>query len=663
MRAKPSAFLSPGILLVLASCSASNPPDVGPPDVDPCAEPANAIVAENCLAGAPATEWDINGWGDPSIQGFGHDMSISSGETIRFKVLTDSDDYRLDVYRMGYYDGMGARLVDTVEPSAELPQEQPDCLTDPATRLYDCGNWAVSASWQAPADATSGIYFARLVREDPPPPGRWQNDRFRPTPQPPGSLNDPEWYRTKATMANALREPRASHIYFVVRDDDGGSEVLFQTSDMTWQAYNRYGGHSVYGRLNPERPRAHGGPPRAYKVSYNRPFETRDYRAVNLVFNSEYPMVRWLERNGYDVSYATGIDSHRRGEELLEHRLFLSVGHDEYWSGGQRRNVEAARAAGVNLAFFSGNEVYWKVRWEDSIDPEGVPFRTLVTYKETQDHAKIDPLADVWTGTFADGRAFNPEGPWPENALTGTLFSVNAWRNDPLIVPAEYARLRFWRDTEVADLARPRMGLRRRQRVPARRPVPTLGNHDRQCVGLLLSRVHMRFRDGDAPPGDVPARERSAGVRLRYGAVAVGPRCPPRHRDRRPTGACERARHSGWRRPARARPDHPAGDGEPVCRHGRPAGDAARRTGRRRGVHRLRSAHRRRRDADAWPNDPRDRTCRRDGHRRRRGRRRGSRSLVRRGHALAPGERAGDVELRVGAGRRTERKDRVARHR
>jgi hypothetical protein len=440
-------FFSPGVVFVLASCA----PDAEP-EVDPCGEPANAIVAENCLAGDPATEWDINGWGDPSIQGFGHDMSILPGETIRFKVLTDSDDYRLDIYRMGYYGGMGARRVDTVEPSAELPQDQPDCLTDPETRLFDCGDWAVSASWPAPADATSGIYFARLVREDPAPPGRWQNDRFRPTPQPEGSLNDPEWYRTKATMANALREPRASHIYFVVRDDDGGSDVLFQTSDMTWQAYNRYGGHSVYGRLNPERPRAHGGPPRAYKVSYNRPFETRDYRAVNLVFNSEYPMVRWLERNGYDVSYSTGIDSHRRGAELLEHRLFLSVGHDEYWSGTQRRNVEAARAAGVSLAFFSGNEVYWKVRWEDSIDPEGVPFRTLVTYKETQDHAKIDPLADVWTGTFADGRAFNPEGPWPENALTGTLFSVNAWRNDPLIVPAEYARLRFWRDTDVADL-------------------------------------------------------------------------------------------------------------------------------------------------------------------------------------------------------------------
>ena len=216
--------------------------------------------------------------------------------------------------------------------------------------------------------------------------------------------------------------------------------------------YNRYGGHGTYGELDPQHPRIHGGPTRAYKVSYNRPLETRHYRAVNTVFNAEYPCVRFLEANGYDVSYFTGLDSDRRGEEISRHRLFLSVGHDEYWSSGQRRNVEAARGAGVNLAFFSGNEAYWKTRWEPSIDGSGDANRTLVTYKETHAGAKIDPLADVWTGTWRDGRAFNPEGPQPENALTGTLFMVDAWRNDPLIVPAEYAGLRFWRNTEVARL-------------------------------------------------------------------------------------------------------------------------------------------------------------------------------------------------------------------
>ena len=128
--------------------------------------PDNKVVVENALPGDPPTEWDINGWGDPTIQGFGHDISINQGETIFLKIETDSDDYRIDIYRLGYYGGMGARRVDTIVPSADLPQTQPEGLRDPDTHLYDCGHWTVSASWRAPPDATSGIYFARLVRQD-----------------------------------------------------------------------------------------------------------------------------------------------------------------------------------------------------------------------------------------------------------------------------------------------------------------------------------------------------------------------------------------------------------------------------------------------------------------------------------------------------------------
>src|SRR5262245_7699028 len=415
-----------------------------------CANPANKVVAENCKPGNPSTEWDINGSGDPRIQGFATDISANAGDTIAFKISSDSPKYRIDIYRLGYYGGAGARLVATVRPSVPLPQTQPACLRDESVRLYDCGNWAVSASWAVPRDAMSGIYLARLVREDdtsaswrPDDAGRGRGgstDAPVPGPHAYGALG-------LGRLANALKEPRASHIYFVVRDDASRSEVLFQTSDTTWQAYNRAGITSTYGSFDPADPQE-----RAYKVSMNRPYVTRDYRAVNLVFNAEYPMVRWLESNGYDVSYTTGLDNDRRGDLIKNHKVFLSVGHDEYWSGAQRANVEAARDAGVHLAFFSGNDVFWKIRWEPSTDPSSAPYRTLVTYKETHANAKIDPLRDVWTGTWRDARAINPEGPKPENALKGTIFTVNAWRNDPLIVPAEYAKLRFWRNTEVAQL-------------------------------------------------------------------------------------------------------------------------------------------------------------------------------------------------------------------
>jgi hypothetical protein len=370
---------------------------------DACTPPVNPIACENSKPGTPATTWDVSGAGSAAIQGFATEMSVNAGETQRFKVSTTAASYRLDIYRMGYYGGAGARLIATVNPVGR--QTQPGCLSAPSTGLVDCGNWAVSASWAVPATAVSGIYFARLVRTD-------------------GTSG-------------------ASHIVFVVRDDAGHSGIVFQTSDTTWQAYNTYGGNSLYT----------GSPVgRAYKVSYNRPLTTRGNAPEDAVFNAEYPMVRFLEANGYDVSYISGIDTDRRGALLRNHRTFLSVGHDEYWSGPQRANVEAARDAGVNLAFFSGNEMFWKTRWEAGIDGSGTPYRTLVAYKETHANAIIDPSAE-WTGTWRDPRFSPPKnGGRPENAVTGTAFKVNAGTVS-LRVPAADGKLRLWRNTPVATQA------------------------------------------------------------------------------------------------------------------------------------------------------------------------------------------------------------------
>jgi hypothetical protein len=395
-------LLTPLLLAAVLMAMIAPPADAQGPG---CAAPTNEIVAENCRPGTPASVWDVSGSGDPEIQGFATDISVAQGQTVRFKIDSVTNQYRLDIYRLGWYGGAGARKIATVSPLNAAPQ-QPACLTDGATGLVDCGNWSQSAAWAVPAAAVSGIYFAHLVRED-------------------GGGGE-------------------SHVMFVVRDDDGASELLFQTSDTTWQAYNRYGGNSLYT----------GSPAgRAYKVSYNRPFTTRGYAPEDWVFNAEYPMVRWLERNGYDVSYTTGVDSQRRGAELFEHETFLSVGHDEYWSGGQRANVEAARAAGVNLAFFSGNEVFWKTRWEPSIDGSATANRTLVSYKETHANAKIDPQPGVWTGTWRDPRFSPPaDGGRPENSLTGTIFTVNCCAVD-LQVPSAEGKLRLWRHTSVATLA------------------------------------------------------------------------------------------------------------------------------------------------------------------------------------------------------------------
>lgn len=373
---------------------------------------ANSIVSENLLPGSPASEWDIGqGIGDPAIQGFATEISVDQGETISFKINdTAAAPYSIDIYRIGYYQGNGARKVATIPASQTLVQSQPAPIYDAAIGLLDAGNWSVSASWSVPEDAVSGVYIARLRRTD---------------------------------------NGDGSHIIFVVRDDDGASDLLFQTSDTTWQAYNRWGGSSFYaGPFNG----------RTYALSYNRPFDTRATTPKDWFFGPEYATVRWLEANGYDVSYTTGVDTARRGEEILEHNAFLSVGHDEYWSQEQRENVEAARDAGVNLAFFSGNEIYWKTRWQASDISASDDFRTLICYKETWDDAKIDPLPDVWTGTWRDPRFSPPaDGGRPENELSGQIFTVNRGpggnTGTPFEVPSDYAAMRFWRNTRVADLA------------------------------------------------------------------------------------------------------------------------------------------------------------------------------------------------------------------
>ncbi len=374
----------------------------------PCDPPvASPIACENSKAGSPKSEWDVSGSGSSTIQGFATDISVNKGETVRFKIKTPASAYRLDIYRMGYYSGSGARKVATANPSASLPQTQPACLTNSSTGLIDCGNWAESASWAVPSDAVSGIYFAKLVRTD-------------------GTSG-------------------SSHVVFVVRDDASHSSLLFQTSDTTWQAYNEYGGNSLYT----------GSPDgRAYKVSYNRPFTTRGTGSEDFVFNSEYPMVRWLESNGYDVTYFTGVDSDRRGSLIRQHGMFMSVGHDEYWSGGQRANVEAARAAGVHLAFFSGNEIFWKTRWEQSIDASQTAYRTLVTYKETHANSVIDPAdPPTWTGSWRDPRFSPPaDGGRPENGLSGTIFTVNCCTY-AMKVPAADGKMRLWRNTTIATQA------------------------------------------------------------------------------------------------------------------------------------------------------------------------------------------------------------------
>ncbi len=370
---------------------------------DPCGTGSTPTVCENSKPGADPSEWDVEGAGDSTIQGFPTTTSVTPGQTVRFKIKAQTA-FSVDVYRLGYYQGLGARR-QAARWTVTNPPSQPVCATDPSTHNYDCGTWSVTTQWAVPSDSVSGVYIAKL------------------------------------SMGTDY-----SQIPFVVRGD-GTSDVIFKTSDATWQAYNAYGGSDFYTAPSS----LTGTQARAFKISYNRPYLTRGAQnGRDYLFSNEYPTLRFLERNGIDVSYTTDVDVSTGTSVLTGHSAFLSVGHDEYWTKPERDAVEAARDAGVDLMFLSGNEAYWHARLEPSIDGTSTANRTLVCYKDSWESSKIDP--GEGSPTWRDASQAAPNGSRPENALTGTMYMAND-TDLAIQVSAAQGKSRLWRHTTLATMA------------------------------------------------------------------------------------------------------------------------------------------------------------------------------------------------------------------
>ena len=185
-----------------------------------CAAPANEIEAENCLPGNPPSDWDISGDGDAEPAGLRDRHQRRSGQSVRFKVRTDASNYRLDIYRMGYYRATARAWSPSVSPRQRFLRASP-----------------TASSIRRPAWSTAATGRVRVLV-------RARRRRSR-------ASTSPRW-------SARMRRRGASHVPFVVRDDDGGSQVLFQTSDTTWQAYNQYGGNSLYAGRHQRRSRLQG---------------------------------------------------------------------------------------------------------------------------------------------------------------------------------------------------------------------------------------------------------------------------------------------------------------------------------------------------------------------------------------------------------------------
>lgn len=371
------------------------------PTTSPVAR-VRTIAEENQLPGDDA--WRITNRPALSgeIQGYCGQVSVQRGETLALCVSCRAPDAKFDadVYRLGWYGGAGGRVVRAIKNIEGRNQGQwtpggglvncRSCTTAPSTLLVECA-WERSYAIKVESDWVSGVYLIKLHDQ------------------------------TSDTYAYAI---------FTVRDDASTAPILVQASTNTWSAYNTWGDASLYGSFGADR-RYIAKTRRAFKVSYDRPYdmtinEFNNYGAGQF-FSWEYNFVRWAEAMGYEMSYTTNVDVHLRGDTLKQHRLFVSVGHDEYWTKQQRDAVEAARDSGVNLAFLSGNEAYWQGRMERS--STGTDGRVLTVYKD----ASLDPRArerpEETTVLFAD-----PPVNRPQSMLTGLAYGSNtepayiAWR-------------------------------------------------------------------------------------------------------------------------------------------------------------------------------------------------------------------------------------------
>ena len=289
--------------------------------------------------------------------------------------------YTLEIFRIGWYGGAGGRSV--LPPTVLDGMLQPMPTPNPATGMIEC-QWTNPYNLHIPdssdpTDWASGVYLAKL------------------------------------TAGNSGKQ---SYIVFVVRDDTRPSDLFFQSSVTTYEAYNDWGGMSLYSN------------PRAFEVSFNRPY-TRNNGAGDFLW-FEISMLRFLEREGYDVTYTTDVDTHEKGDELLLHKAFLSVGHDEYWSWEMRDHVEAARDKGTNLAFFGANASFWQIRFLPSF-LSGEPDRTIVCYKSVQ----LDPMATSLTHSYLTTTIFrNVPVRRPEDNMIGTMYAYNTVVGDMVISDA-----------------------------------------------------------------------------------------------------------------------------------------------------------------------------------------------------------------------------------
>ncbi len=337
------------------------------------AETAAWVAAENAKPGTK--EWQLTKPAtSDQIAGYADKVSVETGTAVQLYVTTTAPTYQVQAFRMGWYGGDQGRLVWT--GATESGVAQAPCATASPSHMVSC-------SWIDPVTVSTagwaqGTYLFKLDSSD-----GWQ-----------------------------------SYIPLTLRDDTSHSAYLINDSVTTWEAYNMWGGYDLY-----QGPTG-GLANRATMVSFDRPNTLGNGSGDFL--GLELPMISMMESHSLDVSYTTDVNLDENPRSVLQHRSFISLGHDEYYSLAMRQGLVDARNSGVNLVFLGANAVYRHIR----LSPSGLgPDRVETDYK----NAQADPLlgvdnADVtpWAWRDAPNNA-------PESTLLGEMWQCNPVQADMVI--------------------------------------------------------------------------------------------------------------------------------------------------------------------------------------------------------------------------------------
>lgn len=332
-----------------------------------------AMVAENRRPGT--TAWRITKQPKTGvIAGWASVTAASVGQKVGLYVTTTAPSFEVFAYRMGYYQGKGARLVWSSGPIRG--EAQPSCPVTPGVNMVSCANWQRSLTMQVTPAFVQGDYLVKLVAST----------------------------------------GRASYVPLTIWDPSSTAAYLVVARSLTEEGWNLYGGYSFYAGEGPcTLGQTTSYPPcnRARVVSFDRPYQ--EGTGASDFLGDEYPLVRFMERHGLDAAYVTDVVLSEHPGMVLHHRVLLSLGHDETWTTPERVGAMQGLAHGVNLAFLGAAAMVRHARLAAS---RIGPAREVIDYRASSEDPLTGAPRTVTGNTFA-----TPPTSWPVTALVGGEYS------------------------------------------------------------------------------------------------------------------------------------------------------------------------------------------------------------------------------------------------